>query len=102
MKKPSYHILVCSSYRNSGEALGVCSRKGAGGLIQYFMEEAADRGIDAVVSGTGCLNLCDKGPVIVVHPQNIWYGGITTESQVDEILDALEEERVEEKYLIHS
>ena len=102
MKKPGYHILVCNSYRVSGDAQGACNRKNAPDLIRYMVEEAADRGLDVVVTGTGCLNLCAQGPVMVVQPQNTWYGGIEEESQMDEILDALEENEVVEKYVITS
>lgn len=100
MKKPAYHILVCNSYRISGEAQGACNRKNAPSLIQYFVENAADRGLDVTVSGTGCLNLCAQGPVIVVHPGNTWYGGIIEEDQMDEILDALENGETVKKYMI--
>jgi (2Fe-2S) ferredoxin len=100
MKKPSFHILVCNSYRISGDAQGACNKKGAQSMIQYFTENAADRGIDAVVSATGCLNVCSQGPIVVVHPQNLWYGGITTEEQMDDILDAIESGGVATEYLI--
>jgi (2Fe-2S) ferredoxin len=100
MKKASFHILVCNSYRVNGDAQGACTRKDAPMLIQYLMESSADRGLDVAVTGTGCLNLCAQGPVIVVHPGNTWYGGIVSEEQIDEILDALEEGTVEEKYVI--
>lgn len=100
MKKPTYHILVCNSYRISGEAQGACNRKNAPALIQYMIESAADRELDVVVSGTGCLNLCSQGPVIVVHPGNTWYGGIVDELQMDEILDAIESGTKVDKYVI--
>jgi (2Fe-2S) ferredoxin len=64
------------------------------------MEECNDRGLDVAVSATGCLNLCSQGPVIVVHPNNFWYGCVETEEAIDEILDALEEGEACEKYLI--
>ncbi|NJK84936.1 MAG: (2Fe-2S) ferredoxin domain-containing protein [Bacteroidales bacterium] len=89
MKKPAFHILVCNSFRVAGDAQGACNKKGASDLIQYITEESADRGLDVVVSGVGCLNVCTQGPVVVVHPNNFWYGGVNTEV-VDEILDALE------------
>jgi (2Fe-2S) ferredoxin len=52
------------------------------------------------VSMTGCLKVCDRGPALIVYPDNIWYGNITGETSIDEILDALKENRVEEKYRI--
>lgn len=99
MKKPEHHILVCNSYRVSGEAQGFCNKNGSADFIQYIMEECSDRGIDAAVSSTACLNVCAQGPVMVIHPQNLWYGGIT-EERIDEILDALEEGEAVEEYLI--
>lgn len=99
MKKPRYHILVCNSYRVAGDAQGACNKKGAAQFLQYIMEGCSDRGIDAAVSSTACLNVCAQGPVMVVHPNNFWYGGIN-EDAIDEILDALESDELAEKYSI--
>ncbi|NBC84339.1 MAG: (2Fe-2S) ferredoxin domain-containing protein [Bacteroidetes bacterium] len=100
MKKPDYHILMCKSFRLAGEAQGVCDKKGASDLVQYISDECTDRGLDATVSTTGCLNVCTKGPVMVVHPNNLWYGGVESEEIVDTILDALEEGESADEYLI--
>ena len=100
MKKPAYHILVCNSFRMAGDAQGACNKKGAPTLLQYLMEESSDRGLDVAVYTTGCLNICSQGPIIVVHPNNFWYGEVDTEEAIDEILDALEEDQACEKYLI--
>ncbi len=89
MTKPQYHILVCSSVRGS-EPKGVCHAKGAQGLLPYLESELADRGIDALVSSTSCLKVCDNGPAIVIYPQGDWYGSANEEA-IDEILDALAE-----------
>lgn len=100
MKKPTYHILVCNSYRIAGDAQGACNKKGAPEFIQYITEECADRGLDVAVSSTGCLNVCAQGPIMVVHPNNYWYGNVVSTDVIDEILDALEEGEACEKYLI--
>ena len=100
MKKPTFQILVCNSYRIAGAAQGACNRKNAPQMIQYFTEGAADRGLDVAVTSTACLNLCAQGPIVVIQPQNVWYGGVESEEAMDEILDALENNRVAEKYLI--
>lgn len=92
MKTPEHHILVCASFRAAGAPQGVCHKKGSLGLLPYLQSELADRGLAGVtVTATGCLNVCDRGPVLVVHPENLWYGGVDSEGVVDEILDALEE-----------
>jgi len=99
MEKPDYHILVCMSFRGL-EPKGKCIKKGAAELLQYLESEIADRGLNAFLSSTGCLQFCDQGPVMVIYPQGYWYGGITDEDQIDEILDALEEGRAAEEYLL--
>lgn len=100
MKKPDYLILLCNSYRVAGDAQGACNKKGATDLLQYVSEEAADRGLDVAVSTTACLNVCAQGPVMVVQPNNYWYGGVASEEIIDEILDALEEGEAAEDYII--
>ncbi|MFI3331232.1 MAG: (2Fe-2S) ferredoxin domain-containing protein [Rikenellaceae bacterium] len=100
MKKPDYHILLCNSYRVGGEAQGACNKKGAADLLQYISEECSDRGLDVAVSTTACLNVCSQGPIMVIHPNNFWYGGVDSEEKVDEILDALENDEACEDYLI--
>lgn len=89
MHKPQHHFFLCNSFRLNGEAQGVCRRKGSADLLQYLQDEIADRGIDAIVSTTSCLNVCEKGPVLVIYPEAWWYHELT-EAKVDQILDALE------------
>ena len=90
MHRPKYHFFLCNSFRAAGESQGACHKKGATDLLQYLQNEIADRGIDAIVSLTSCLNLCEEGPILVVYPNELWYFQIT-EQKLDEILDALEQ-----------
>lgn len=68
--------------------------------MQYIEEEILDRGLDAMISSTGCLKACEKGPVLVVYPQNYWFGGVDSKDVIDEILDALEDGKPAEAYLL--
>jgi (2Fe-2S) ferredoxin len=99
MQKPDHHILVCASFRGT-EAKGKCIKKESMQLINYLEEELVDRGLNAIVSSTGCLKLCEEGPILVVYPQGHWYHNVTDESAVDVILDALEEGKSAEELLI--
>lgn len=89
-KKPTHHIFLCQSYRAGGEPKGLCNKQ-ASGLLPYIEEEVLDRGIDVLLTATGCLKQCEEGPVMVIYPQGHWYGGVDSEEKVDEILDALED-----------
>lgn len=100
MVKPQYHFFICCSFRVSGAPQGICYQKKAASLVGYLEGELADRGMKgAMVSTTGCLKLCEKGPIMVVYPQGDWYAGISEEA-IDEILDAIEDGGKATKYLI--
>lgn len=90
MQVPNRHFFVCNSFRLQGEAQGVCNKKKAVSLLQYLSDEIISRGIDAMVSSTGCLKVCDRGPVMIVQPDNIWYGYMS-EERIDAILDGIED-----------
>lgn len=99
MQKPQHHIFLCNSFRMTGEPQGVCNKGGTPQFLQYIEEEIIDRGLDAMVSATGCLKVCDRGPAMVIYPQCWWYGELN-EEKIDEILDALEDGLPVDEYLI--
>lgn len=90
MEKPDHHIFVCNSFRVGGDPQGTCNRKDATALLQYLEGEIIDRDLNAMVSATGCLKLCEKGPVMVIYPGGWWYTEVN-EQKIDDILDALED-----------
>lgn len=89
MDKPQYHVFVCNSFRLSGEPQGICNKKGAVSLLQHLETEIIDRDLNAMVTSTGCLKACTKGPVMVVYPDGWWYGELDA-GKLDVILDAME------------
>ena len=100
MQKPLKHILVCASFRATGTPQGVCHKKNSVDLLQYLESELADRGMDDVmVSMTGCMKVCDRGPAMIVYPDGHWYGKID-EDAIDTILDAMQKDEVAAEYLI--
>ncbi|MDR3160174.1 MAG: (2Fe-2S) ferredoxin domain-containing protein [Spirochaetaceae bacterium] len=61
-------------------------------LLRYPEGELSDRGLGEVsVSGTGCFKVCDRGPVMVVYPENRWFGRIEREEAIDAVIDAIEQ-----------
>ncbi len=73
MNKPQRHIFICTSSRINGQQKGYCHAKQSVALVNQFMEEIADRdlGGDVLVSNTGCFGICEKGPIVVVYPDNV-------------------------------
>lgn len=101
MEKPGKHILVCASFRVSGAPQGACYKKASVSLLQYLQEGLNERGLsDVMVSTTGCLKVCDRGPAMIVYPEGDWYGNLSEEA-IDEILDAMAEGKTAEQHLLH-
>lgn len=88
MKKPAHHIFVCTSSRVGGAQKGFCHTKGGVDIMAKFLEEIEERelGGEVFVTNTGCFGVCEKGPIVVVYPDNVWYGAVTP-ADVEEILD---------------
>ena len=66
----------------------MCYQKGGVDLIQAFMQEIEDRDLsgEVVINNTGCFGICDKGPVVVVYPEGVWYGNVSADD-VERIFD---------------
>ncbi|ADG81565.1 sucraseferredoxin family protein [Thermincola ferriacetica] len=88
MNKPKYHIFVCTSSRPTGQQKGFCHAKASVELMEAFMEEIEERGLgsEVFVTNTGCLGICEKGPIVIVYPDNVWYGAVTVDD-VEEIME---------------
>jgi (2Fe-2S) ferredoxin len=88
MQKPKHHIFICTSSRPTGQQKGFCHTKAGVDVMARFMEEIEERdiGSEVFIGNTGCFGICEKGPIVVVYPDNIWYGSVTADD-VPEILD---------------
>ena len=83
-----YHLFVCTNQREDGCAC--CGRLGAQALRDYAKSRCKDLGIHGEgqvrVNSAGCMDRCDKGPVMVVYPEETWYTFVDKED-VDEIIE---------------
>lgn len=83
-------ILVCAG---TG-----CASSGAHKLIDALKIELKQQGLEETVSivGTGCQGFCEKGPTLVIEPQQVLYCSVTADD-VPEIVaqDIMKGERVE-------
>ena len=50
-------------------------------VLQDLQRELGSRDLDNEVQVTpcGCLGLCDDGPIVIVHPEDIWYRKVKEE-----------------------
>ena len=83
-----YHLFFCTNQREDGKAC--CARYGAQKMRDYLKQRVKEQGLSGAggvrVNSAGCMDRCDKGPVIVIYPEAIWYTFVDTED-IDEILE---------------
>lgn len=89
MSHYQHHLFFCVNQREPGEMC--CNNHGAQAMRDYCKERvkaAGDRIKGNVrVNSAGCLDRCDKGPVIVVYPEAVWYTYVDQED-IDEIVES--------------
>jgi (2Fe-2S) ferredoxin len=100
---PDIHLVMCSSSRLAGHPKGGCQARNAPQLVQYLQQEVADRDLPGVlVTNTGCLQLCEHGPILIVYPTGHWYGPIDSQDKIDQVLDAIEQGTVVAALLVNA
>ncbi|MCX7897057.1 MAG: NAD(P)H-dependent oxidoreductase subunit E [Rhodocyclaceae bacterium] len=83
-----YHVFFCTNQREAGEMC--CNNHGAQAMRDYCKEKVNAMGAaipgKVRINSAGCLDRCDKGPVIVIYPQAVWYTYVDQED-IDEIVE---------------
>lgn len=84
------YVLVCTFDRHG--ARKACEDGNGSEIRQLLKDEVRHRGWnkEVRVSKTGCLNLCGKGPNVMIQPQNIWFSDVK-EKDINKILETIEE-----------
>ncbi|GAB4349053.1 MAG: NAD(P)H-dependent oxidoreductase subunit E [Gammaproteobacteria bacterium] len=98
MPKPERHLFVCTQTKPPHIPQPSCGPSGGGELAQAFYAELERRGLlgRIALTMTGCLGACRSGPVVLVYPEGVMYGGVNRDD-VPEIIQQhlLEGEPVE-------
>lgn len=76
-----------------------CLASGAAEVIGAFNAEIHKRGMAATVDtrGTGCPGFCERGPVVVIHPEEICYLGVTPKDVPEILAKTIGEKKVVER-----
>ncbi|MEO7684284.1 MAG: (2Fe-2S) ferredoxin domain-containing protein [Gemmatimonadaceae bacterium] len=99
MEPYSHHVLVCTG--------SFCSPERRGRALYSQLAELLERedllfGPTRVKRGeTPCLGVCAGGPIVVVYPEGIWYGGVTPQLLERIVVEHLKNGRVVEGAVFH-
>lgn len=91
------HVFVCVNQRAPGSARKSCGEAHGLLLIDALKKELAARGLKEKlrVQKSGCLDICDFGPTLVIYPQGTFYVGV----QASDIPELIEKEFVQNERL---
>lgn len=97
-----HHAFICTNQRENNA--DCCAKLGSKELLEYAKEQAKALKLTGKgkcrVNASGCLDRCAEGPVMVVYPDETWYG-IKNKADVDEIIsEHLQNGRVVERLKI--
>jgi NADH-quinone oxidoreductase subunit F len=78
-----------------------CLASGAGPVIAAFESEIKERGLDVEVTcrGTGCHGFCERGPIVVIDPDEICYLQVTPEDVPEIVSETVKGKHVIERLL---
>lgn len=88
MPKPRIQILVCTNERAADHAKPSCGPRSSLAIYRRFKDLVREQGLrdSVLVTRTGCLHHCSRGPTVAVWPLNLWYGQVTL-ADAEAILD---------------
>ena len=99
MEPYSHHVIVCTG--------GFCSPDRRGRALYSLLASLLQRegllfGPTRVKRGeTPCLGVCGGGPIVVVYPSGVWYGGVTPELLERIVVEHLKGGRIVEEAVFH-
>ena len=78
-----------------------CIASGAGEVIAAFKAEIEKQGLqtDVDTKGTGCPGFCERGPVVVIYPEEICYLQVKPEDVPEIISQTIKEKKVVDRLL---
>ncbi len=87
--KYNKHIFICINERSECSTKGDCSSVGGKEIRMRFVELINKHALKGKVRAnkSGCLDICEMGPAIVIYPLGVWYTNFKV-SDVDEIFEA--------------
>ena len=83
-----YHVFFCVNQRDGGQAC--CANHGSPALREYAKQRIKSQGLagrsKVRINTAGCMDRCEKGPVMAVYPEGTWYT-YANERDIDEIIE---------------
>jgi len=78
-----------------------CLAVGSGEVLEAFKGELEKKGLSekVVLRGTGCHGFCERGPVVVIKPENIFYQRVAVDDVAEIVSETITQGRVIDRLL---
>jgi (2Fe-2S) ferredoxin len=95
------HIFICTNQRPPGARVS-CGEEHGSALVAEFKKTMKEKGLNVEMRAqrTGCCELCEHGPIVVVYPEAIFYGNVQLSDVQDIVTEHLENDRIIERLQI--
>ena len=95
------HLYVCLNRREDGRVC--CAGREAEAILEKLKTYVAENGLKGRVrvNRSGCLDLCEQGPNVMVYPDNRWYSHVSlgnVEQIIQEHLEPLVPREVDSRF----
>jgi (2Fe-2S) ferredoxin len=73
-------VFVCTNIREE-DGRPACGLRGSEKICEMLKEEVKKRGLKGKIRAlkSGCMDLCEKGPNVMVFPEGTYYSGVAPE-----------------------
>lgn len=82
------HVFICTNDKEGGKKC--CGSENGMKLVMGLKDAVKELGIPPLemrIQRSGCLDVCSKGPAMVVYPEGVFYGNVT-ENDLKEIAES--------------
>ncbi len=88
------HLMLCCGKQ--------CEPEEDRSLLQYLKQRLAEEGLESGKNAVranraGCLGVCQQGPIMVVHPDGVWYCNLNRKN-----IDRIVEEHLKQGEVVQS
>lgn len=89
------HIFICTNQRTTGGRPS-CGEQHGLELVAAFKKEINDKGLSVNMRAqkSGCLDVCELGPSVVVYPEGVFYGNVQLADVAEIVSEHLENDRI--------
>lgn len=94
LRKIKTHVLVCHHK--------TCLRQGGKASLKALKRSLKEQDLrgEVMVTKVDCLDQCGRGPVMVVYPEGVWYGGVDEDDAREIVTEHLEKGRAVEQRVL--